>query len=295
MSVKGKDIKQLKINGNEIEIKPFTSVLSNINKGGKMNKAEAEVMKVINLRGGIAEFKEDKILLIVCPKCKKENLEISQHIGCNFCGFSQFNKEHIQKLIATVPEIDKEFQPTINDNVDALALKLIKIHDEIEKIEVKLKAKKEEYKNIRENELVELLENEGFAVGSKITFKNGRQIILKEFFTAKLPTESSINKAKDPIKKEELRNKRTAGLKWLEDNDLDGIIKNEIIAKLDKGENEKVKVIMKYLMEQNVTCMNEESVNAATLKATLKEQMKEGRQIPDDTFSVFTGTIVDVK
>lgn len=84
-------------------------------------------------------------------------------------------------------------------------------------------------------------------------------------------------------------------MKWLDDNNLGGVIKNEVVVSFDRGDNEKAKELMLELQEKQLDCLKEESVHPMTLKATLKEALSQGLNVPFDLFSVQTGVQVSIK
>ena len=183
-----------------------------------------------------------------------------------------------------------EIPKQIQDLADKVCLKL----NEIEGLEEALKnANKAKY--AMEMELSEILDISGYTVGSSIALKNGRTIKLKEFFSSSIPAQSTIDKCKDPIKQEELLEKKQQCLKWLDQNNLSEIIKNNIIANLPRGDQDLAKEISSLLLEKGVAHIREENVHPQTLTATLKEQLRDGVNIPFELFSVQTGTKLEIK
>jgi hypothetical protein len=178
--------------------------------------------------------------------------------------------------------------------IEDLANKVCEKINEIEVMEEALKKAKDN-KESWLLELAEMLDNSGYSIGSNIFLKNGRKLKLKEFFSASLPSKSSIDRCKDPEKKMDLEQQKVDGMKWLDDNGLGDIIKNNIVAILPRGNNEIAKEVSQILEEKDVPYVREESVHASTLKATLKESMKKGAKVPLETFNVITGTAVEIK
>jgi len=76
--------------------------------------------------------------------------------------------------------------------------------------------------------------------------------------------------------------RKSAAHNWLIDNGFGGLIKTEVVAKFGKGE-----------YQAALACANQigglvmESVHASTLKAFVKEQMKAGKNLPNDLFGIF--------
>lgn len=144
-------------------------------------------------------------------------------------------------------------------------------------------------------ELCDILAAEGIGSGSTVKLSNGRVLKVKDFFSASIPTQNQIDSQKDAEKQFELQIKREQALKWLEENNLSDIIKNEVVVAFDKGENEKAKQLLENLQKEGLYATNEINVNAMTLKATLKKEFEKGKDLPLDVFSVYTGISVDIK
>lgn len=178
--------------------------------------------------------------------------------------------------------------------IEKLADKICVKINEIEAAEDILKAAKAD-KEVWMKELAELLDTSGYAVGSKIFLKNGREMKLKDFFAANIPSKSAIDGCKDPEKQDDMIQRKEKALKWLDDNGVGDVIKNQIIAMLPRGDANKAAQIANYLLELEVGYIREESVHPQTLVATLKEALRDGKNIPFETFSVTTGTVVEIK
>lgn len=178
--------------------------------------------------------------------------------------------------------------------IEELANKICLKINEIEAMEDALKAAKEN-KDLWMKELAEILDTSGYGVGSKIFLKNGREMKIKEFFSAGLPAKSTIEGCKDPEKKADLEEKKNQGLSWLDNNGMGDVIKNNIVAILPRGGNEVAKEISDYLLQKQVPFVRDESVHPQTLTATLKGAMKEGKNVPLEVFNVITGTVVEIK
>lgn len=178
--------------------------------------------------------------------------------------------------------------------IEELANKICVQINEIEVMEESLsKAGKNKEKWLQE--LAELLDGSGYSIGSKIFLKNGRKMLLKEFFSSSLPSQSSIDRCKDPEKRADLEARKLEGLEWLDKSGLGDVIKNNIVAILPRGNQELAKELAEILEQKQVSYVREESVHAMTLNATLKEQMKKGTNVPFETFGVITGTKVEIK
>lgn len=183
-----------------------------------------------------------------------------------------------------------ELPTQIEELADKICLRL----NDIELMEEQLSAAKAD-KESWMKEMAELLDTSGYTIGSTIVLKNGRKMKLKEFFSASLPSKSAIDGQKDPEKQADLEERKEKGLKWLDDNGMGDVIKNNIVAILPRGDQQIAKEIADILEAKKVAYVREESVHAMTLNATLKDAMKQGKNVPFETFAVMTGTVVEIK
>lgn len=183
-----------------------------------------------------------------------------------------------------------ELPTQIEELADKICLRL----NDIELMEEQLSAAKSD-KESWMKEMAELLDTSGYTIGSTIVLKNGRKMKLKEFFSASLPSKSAIDGQKDPEKQADLEERKEKGLKWLDDNGMGDVIKNNIVAILPRGDQQIAKEIAEILEQKKVAFVREEGVHAMTLNATLKDAMKQGKNVPFETFAVMTGTVVEIK
>lgn len=190
--------------------------------------------------------------------------------------------------------MEENKQTTVSSQIEKFCFYLTDLDKKSAQLENELK---ETNKKIEETkkELCDILAAEGIGSGSTVKLSNGRVLKVKDFFSASIPTQNQIETQKDENKRFEMENKRAMGLKWLEENNLADIIKNEVIVAFDKGENEKAKQLLENLQQQGLYASNEINVNAMTLKAVLKKEFEKGVNVPEDVFSVYTGIAVDIK
>lgn len=183
----------------------------------------------------------------------------------------------------------------LNLRIEEIALKLCDFEEKIKETEAHLKKLKEQRDRLKFEELVDLMETNGIKIGSEIILENGRRIIAKEYFTASIPSETKISGEKDPYKQVELIEKRKKCLEWLEQNGLSDIIKNEVVANFKKEDTKKVSELVAILSDKNINYKNEKKVHPSTLKATLKEHLRNGQYIPFEDFNIKQGMVVDIK
>lgn len=180
------------------------------------------------------------------------------------------------------------------ENIEILANKICEMVSAIWITEELLKENQKQLETWK-NELSEILDAKGYSVGSKIILKNGRTIKLKDYFTASIPTSNAIENCKDPEQKHKLQERRITAFEWLENSELKDIIKNNIVISLGVGHNDKVKEVQEFLTVKKLNYEIDQNVHHSTLKASLKEQMKNGINVPFEPFNIQTGVQIDIE
>lgn len=178
----------------------------------------------------------------------------------------------------------------LDEKIEKMAIEASELYMEIENTEKKLEEYQKKYNELMTKELPDLLESQGLKVGSKLVLKNGLVLILKDFFSCSIPSEGSIQKAKDFDKKRELMDRKADAIQWLVDNGLKDIIKDFIDININKDPELKEKVL-NWVQENNLNYTHDETVHPQTLKATLKEQIANGKEIPFEIFNIETGCV----
>tara|TARA_R100000234_G_scaffold38986_1_gene23106 strand:- start:2602 stop:3177 length:576 start_codon:yes stop_codon:yes gene_type:complete len=177
---------------------------------------------------------------------------------------------------------DTEAQEWANDVSDgelsivsALANKQLELAAQVAQLEADLKAKKEELRLTSEQELPDAMQQVGL---TEITLSTGEKISVKEFYNA------HISKANQPI-----------AYAWLIKNGHAGLIKNDILLKFDRGEDEKVEQTVSALQARGLTPQVRQSVHHSSLKAFVKEQFTAGNDIPTEPFGIYIGAKAIIK
>ena len=187
------------------------------------------------------------------------------------------DKPTFEQLIGN-SEPDKWGSDVTNDelaNVSSLAQKQINLTNEVSQIEDMLKAKKEELRLVQEQELPDALSEVGL---TQIVLSSGEKISLSEFYSA------HISKA----------NQQQA-YQWLIENGHEGIIKNEVSLKFNRGESQIVDETVMALKSRGLSPEVKQSIHPSTLKAFVKEQLTTGNDIPTEPFGIYIGTKANIK
>lgn len=138
------------------------------------------------------------------------------------------------------------------------------LQEEVQRLEGILKDYKEKLRFQSQQVLPNLMAEVGI---DSLTLPNGFKVSIKDEIYAKIP-EDSADKA----------------FSWLREHDLDGIIKTNVFVDFGKGEDEKAQKTLDILHAAGIPALSKSTIHPMTLKAFLKEQVFNGKDIPLDLF-----------
>jgi hypothetical protein len=153
--------------------------------------------------------------------------------------------------------------------LSTLTRRMSELEEELDKLDRSKKDKMAELDRIRDFELSDLLLSNNV---TSLKLATGEKVEIKQMIFASI-TEANSEKA----------------FSWLRENKFEAIIKNKAEVDLGKGgSDEKIGPLAKLVEDLGLVMKVKETVNPQTLKAFVKEQMGQGRNIPLDLFSVHT-------
>ena len=164
----------------------------------------------------------------------------------------------------------KDFLDTVEVTTIAQeCINLKKIEDEIAELEERLKDKKSDADHISSKVIPELLAEQGL---SEIKLADGSKVSVRKEFRATLP-------------KDEVR--RDAAYKWLRDQGLGDIIKNNVSVTFGKGEDDKAQSLIDLAVDNGYEPNQKSDVAWNTLTALYEERVKAGLDMPSDVFHLW--------
>ena len=167
-------------------------------------------------------------------------------------------------------EDSKDFLDSVEVTTIALECKKLKQkEDEVASLEEQLKNKKAEVDDISSRVIPELLAEQGL---SEIKLADGSAVTVKKEFRCTLP--------KDETKREQ-------AYKWLRDQGLEDIIKNNIFVTFRKGEDDKAKQLLDLAQDNGYEPQQKSDVSCNTLTALFRERSESGLDMPSDVFSTW--------
>ena len=171
---------------------------------------------------------------------------------------------------------------TTLDDIRALAEQQLLLMEELEAMEAQHDLKKAELRKLSEETLPELLNAVGLP-GLKLA--DGTVVELVDNISASITDEN-----------------RDEAHKWLRENGYGDIIKNVVAFSFGKGEDDDAKVLLAYANEMAKsgqlhfgTLDQKEAVHSSTLKAFVKEQLKQGTALPAAAFKLYVGQATKIK
>ena len=133
-------------------------------------------------------------------------------------------------------------------------------------------AKKANY--LREEAIPTAMQELGFV---KLVMADGQTITITNVVYASIPADN-VQEA----------------FQWLQDNNLDGIIKSKVMVEFGRGELDEAAELVQNLQNEDFDPTFEEKVHPQTLKATLRELIASGTPVPLELFGARAVTIAKV-
>ena len=169
-------------------------------------------------------------------------------------------------------EADSPQQVNEIDNVNSLAsyvIQLQSLEDEVKIMEDNLKRKKEAADKISEEVIPEIMDKMKLKT---LKLQDGSAIEVKEIYGASIPVAN-----------------REGAYKWLRDNDLGDLIKNEITVSFGRGEDNKANDYASLAETNGYQPSQKMKVEPMTLKALYRERVESNQDLPSEHFNLFKG------
>ena len=164
-------------------------------------------------------------------------------------------------------------RPTIGDNslkeVSDLCTELATEQNEYEELEKMLKDKAKNIRKLSEEIIPARMAELGL---ESLTLKDGSQIKVKQKVQASIPVRF-----------------RGEAFQWLRDNGHGDLIKKQVSATFGKGEDVTANEFIDKIQQLGYDPQQKLWVEPMTLKAFVREQINEGKEIPMEKFGVFVG------
>lgn len=152
---------------------------------------------------------------------------------------------------------------TLKELVQACEL-LVETNAAITVEEAALKLVKDKARTLRE----ETIPNAMIELGlTSLTLDNGQKVTIAQAVYASIPADQAA-----------------AAFEWLNKNGFGGLIKTEVIIAYGKGDRELAYAYSTELCKKGINATFKENVHPQTLKAFLKEQIRDAKPVPMELF-----------
>ena len=166
----------------------------------------------------------------------------------------------------------------LNTVLNQLADELLEAQKELADAEAVVETKKNIVRDIAEKRIPDAVDG----VEGKIDLGNDRTLEIKEEIRASVAGE-----------------KLAPAVQWLDENDYGGIVKRQLIFEFGKDDHEKVKkfkeLMAPIIKEHKLVMKDKQAIHPQTLLAWVKERLKEGDNLPVETFGIFRQRTAKVK
>ena len=169
-------------------------------------------------------------------------------------------------------EKDQEEVLTRTTEIKSLSEQVLKLRDleaEVKSDEERIKTKQKEIARISEDVIPTMLSEMGL---SQLKLAGGSSVDVKPFYSASI---SVANREK--------------AYKWLRDNGLGDIIKNDVTVSFGRNEDNKAVDYANLAKSHGFEPTQKLKVEPMTLKALVRERIEAGKNLPMDIFNVYVG------
>jgi len=167
---------------------------------------------------------------------------------------------------------------TKTDNIQSLAdqvERLENLNQEVKKDEEDLKQKKKNLEHLSGEVIPTMMAEMGLA---HLKLMDGSSVDVKPHYSANITIAN-----------------KDAAFKWLRDNGLGDIIKNEISVSFGRNEDNKAADYAVLAQERGFQPTQKLKVEPMTLKALVRERIEAGKEMPTELFNVFVGNKTTIK
>jgi len=148
-------------------------------------------------------------------------------------------------------------------------LKLRSLEDEIAAQEKKIKELKRQSELLSGEVIPTMMQEMNI---STLKLGDGSAVEVKPIYGASIP-----------------KDKQEGAFKWLRDNGLGDLIKNQIVVAFGRNEDNKAMAYATLAQGQGYEPVQKLKVEPMTLKALVRERLESGKEMPTELFNVFAG------
>ena len=185
-----------------------------------------------------------------------KNVKVKVFTGSGSINFEEDRKESL----GAVNEAKELSDQVVN---------LRSLEDEIEEKEKELKELKRKSELLSGEVIPTMMQEMNI---STLKLADGSAVEVKPIYGASIP-----------------KDKQEGAFKWLRDNGLGDLIKNQIIVAFGRNEDNKAMAYATLAQGQGYEPIQKLKVEPMTLKALVRERLESGKEMPTELFNVFAG------
>ena len=171
----------------------------------------------------------------------------------------------------TIQDFEQDQQEVIEktdiQQLSGYCLELQALEDEISTKEEETKALKEKADKIASEIIPNMLAEQGL---SSLKLADGSGVEVRKTYSCTIKKDGT-----------------DAAYKWLRENGLEDIIKNEVFVTFGKGEDNKAEQLLDLAAQEGFEPQQKPKVEPMTLKALYRERIEAGLDMPSDSFNLF--------
>ena len=187
-------------------------------------------------------------------------------------GYPRIPKGGIKKMTTlTIQDLEQDKQEVIEktdiQQLSSYCLELQALEDDIAAKEEELNKQKEQADKIASEIIPTMLAEQGL---SSLKLADGSAVEVGKSYSC-------------TVKKDNIE----SAYKWLRENGLGDLIKNEISVQFGKGEDNKAEQLLDLAVSNGYEPQQKSKVEPMTLKALYRERIEAGLDMPSDSFHLF--------
>jgi len=159
---------------------------------------------------------------------------------------------------------------TVSLDIAQSCNKLLETQKKMAAIDEQLKTLKATEATLSGQTIPNLMHKAGLSL---IKLKDGSAVEVKPFYAASIP----LSKADEAFT-------------WLRDNGHGDLIKNNVLVTFRRQQDNEAKSLVAELREKGHNVKQAEKVESMTLKAFVREQIQDGKNVPADLFGVYVAS-----
>ena len=171
----------------------------------------------------------------------------------------------------TIQDFEQDQQEVIEktdiQQLSGYCLELQGLEDNIQSKEEEIKKLKEQADKIASEIIPNMLAEQGL---SSLKLADGSAVEVRKSYSCTIKKDGT-----------------DAAYKWLRENGLEDIIKNEVFVTFGKGEDNKAEQLLSLAENSGYEPQQKSKVEPMTLKALYRERIEAGLDMPSDSFNLF--------